>query len=64
MLVLTRRIGERIKIGDTIVVTIVGVNGRQVRIGTDAPREVVILRQEIYERSKREQAGGHVLGQE
>jgi len=52
MLVLTRRIGEIIRIGPDIVVTILGVNGSQVRIGVDAPRDVAVHREEIFERIK------------
>jgi len=54
MLVLTRRIGEIIRIGPDIVVTILGVNGSQVRIGVDAPRDVAVHREEIFERIKLE----------
>ena len=49
MLALTRRIGDRLVIGDNIVVTVVDVKGDSVRIGIDAPREVKILRGEIYD---------------
>ena len=54
MLVLTRRIGEIIRIGPDIVVTILGVNGSQVSIGVDAPRDVAVHREEIFERIKHE----------
>lgn len=50
MLILTRRIGESLKIGDNVSLTILGVNGTQVRIGTSAPTEVEVHREEIYNR--------------
>ena len=52
MLILTRRIGESLMIGDDITVTIVGVKGGQVRLATEAPRQVPVHREEIYERLK------------
>ena len=50
MLILTRRVGESVVIGDEVTVTVLGVKGNQVRLGVDAPREVSVHRQEIYER--------------
>ena len=50
MLILTRRVGESLMIGDNVAVTVLGVKGNQVRVGVDAPREVAVHRREIYER--------------
>lgn len=59
MLILTRRVGETVMIGDSVTVTILGVKGNQVRVGVNAPKEIAVHREEIYERIKREeQAGG------
>jgi carbon storage regulator len=59
MLILTRRVGETVMIGDNVTVTVLGVKGNQVRVGVNAPKEVAVHREEIYERIKREaQAGG------
>jgi carbon storage regulator len=57
MLILTRRVGESVVIGDDVSVTILGVKGNQVRIGVTAPMDVSVHRQEIYERIKKEQSG-------
>ena len=56
MLILTRRVGETLMIGDEVTVTVLGVKGNQVRIGVNAPRDVTVHREEIYERIKQEQS--------
>jgi carbon storage regulator len=55
MLILTRRMGETVVIGDDVTVTVLGVKGNQVRLGVNAPKQVAVHREEIYERIKREQ---------
>ena len=50
MLILTRRVGEALKIGNEVTVTVLAVKGNQVRVGISAPREVAVHRQEIFER--------------
>jgi carbon storage regulator len=57
MLILTRRVGEAVMIGEEVTVTVLGVKGNQVRIGVDAPKTVSVHREEIFERIKSEQAG-------
>jgi len=57
MLILTRRVGETVMIGENVTVTVLGVKGNQIRLGVDAPRDVAVHRQEIFEKI---QGGGGV----
>lgn len=59
MLILTRRLNETVMIGDDVTVTVLGVKGGQVRLGINAPQDVAVHREEVYERIKLE-AGGHM----
>ena len=57
MLILTRRVGESVVIGEDVTVTVLGVKGNQVRIGVNAPRSVSVHREEIYDRIRSEHDG-------
>jgi carbon storage regulator len=57
MLILTRRVGETLIIGDDVSVTVLGVKGNQVRLGVNAPKDVSVHREEIYQRIQEEKEG-------
>lgn len=58
MLILTRRVGETLMVGDEVTVTVLGVKGNQVRIGVNAPKDVAVHREEIYQRIQQEKTPG------
>lgn len=58
MLILTRRPGETLTIGDDITVTVLGIKGRQIRLGVNAPKDVEVHREEIYQRIQKEKNDG------
>ena len=58
MLILTRRVGETLNIGDNVQVTVLGVKGNQVRIGVNAPKDIPVHREEIYQRIQKEKEAG------
>lgn len=58
MLILTRRIGETLMVGDEVTVTVLGVKGNQVRLGVNAPKDVAVHREEIYDKIN-QQKGAH-----
>jgi carbon storage regulator len=63
MLILTRRVGETVMIGNEVTVTVLGVKGNQVRIGVNAPKDVAVHREEIYDRIKREEEASYPAAQ-
>lgn len=64
MLILTRRVGETLMIGDQVTVTVLGVKGNQVRIGINAPKDLAVHREEIFQRIRKEQESGGGAGPE
>ena len=56
MLILTRRVNEKLMVGDDVTVTVLSISGNQVRIGVNAPRHVAVHREEIYEKVKRQES--------
>lgn len=62
MLILTRRVGETLMIGDRVTVTVLGVKGNQVRLGINAPKELAVHREEIFQRLQAQEAGADPTG--
>ena len=62
MLILTRKVNETVMIGNDVTITVLGVNGSQVRIGVSAPKNIAVHREEIYDRIKREQPSSPEVG--
>ena len=64
MLILTRRVGETLMVGDEVTVTVLGVKGNQVRIGVNAPKDVAVHREEIYQRIQQEKPDDDTVADE
>lgn len=64
MLILTRRIGETLMVGDEVTVTVLGVKGNQVRLGVNAPKDVAVHREEIYQRIQCEKSDDNIGNKE
>ena len=61
MLILTRRMNETLMVGDDVSVTVLGINGNQVRIGVKAPRDIPVHRKEVYDKIKKQESSGSGL---
>ena len=61
MLILTRRVGETVMVGDDVSITVLGVKGNQVRVGVNAPKDVAVHREEIFQRIKSEKEAGKAV---
>ena len=64
MLILTRRVGETLMIGDNVTVTVLGLKGNQVRLGIDAPKNVEVHREEVYDRVQKEKSREEIANEQ